>query len=175
MIQLNNNFDENTMNTIKNMVDSGDINGAISQISPEMIQNFSKMLSQNQNGNSNGSSNSNSSDYQNNTSNNFTNSFAQNNSNSNVNSNENGNVNANNFDFSNIDMNAVMKMASNLNLNNSNRNDPRGNLLNALKPYMRDSKKGKMDNYMNLLNMAKMADIFKNNSNIIPNNNQEKH
>lgn len=174
---MNNNFDENTINNIKNMVDSGDINGAISQISPEMIQNFSKMLSQNQNGNSNGYSNSNSSGYQNNTSNNFANSFAQNNSNSNVNSNGNGNGNgnANNFDFSNIDMNAIMKMASNLNLNNSNRNDPRGNLLNALKPYMRDSKKGKMDNYMNLLNMAKMADIFKNNPNIIPNSNQEKH
>ena len=32
------------MNNIKNMVDSGNINGAISQISPEMIQNFSKMF-----------------------------------------------------------------------------------------------------------------------------------
>ena len=166
---MNNNFDENTMNNIKNMVDSGDINGAISQISPEMIQNFSKMLSQTQNGNSNnnGSSNSNSNDYQNNTSNNF----AQSNNNSSSNSSGNGS----NFDFSNIDMNAVMKMASNLNLNNSNRNDPRGNLLSALKPYMRDSKKGKMDYYMNLLNMAKMADLFKNNSNNMPNSSQEKH
>lgn len=178
---MNNNFDENTMNNIKNMVDSGDINGAISQISPEMIQNFSKMLSQTQNGNSNnnGSSNSNSNGYQNNTSNNFANGFTQNNSNNNgsgngnSNGNGNGNGNANNFDFSNIDMNAVMKMASNL--NSSNRNDPRGNLLSALKPYMRNSKKGKMDNYMNLLNMAKMADIFKNNSNNMPNSNQEKH
>ena len=161
MIELNNNFDENTMNNIKNMVDSGDINGAISQISPEIIQNFSKMLSQNQNsnGNNNDSQNNNSNNYQNSNSNNFTNNSTPNNSNG--------------FDFSNIDMNAVMKMASNL--NNSNRNDPRGNLLNALKPYMRDSKKGKMDNYMNLLNMAKMADIFKNNPNNLSNNNQEKH
>ena len=65
MIELNNNFDENTMNNIKNMVDSGDINGAISQISPEMIQNFSKMLSQNQNsnGNNNDSQNNNSNNY----------------------------------------------------------------------------------------------------------------
>lgn len=39
------NIDENTMNNIKNMVDNGNISDAISQISPEMIQNFSKMLS----------------------------------------------------------------------------------------------------------------------------------
>ena len=163
------NLNNQSMENIKNLVDNGNISEAISQISPEMIQNFSKMLSQTQNGNSNnnGSSNSNSNGYQNNTSNNFANNSAQNNSNN------NSNGNSNNFDFSNIDMNAVMKMASNL--NNSNRNDPRGNLLNALKPYMRNSKKGKMDNYMNLLNMAKMADIFKNNSNNMPNNNQEKH
>ena len=41
---MNNELDENTMNNIKKMVDSGNINGAISQISPEMIQNFSKMF-----------------------------------------------------------------------------------------------------------------------------------
>ena len=45
------NIDENMMKNIKNMVDNGNISDAISQISPEMIQNFSKMLS-NQNGTS---------------------------------------------------------------------------------------------------------------------------
>ena len=43
-----NNFDEQTMNNIKNMVDSGNLQGAISQISPEMIENFSKMMNSNQ-------------------------------------------------------------------------------------------------------------------------------
>ena len=42
-----NNFDEQTMNNIKNMVDSGNLQGAISQISPEMIENFSKMMNSN--------------------------------------------------------------------------------------------------------------------------------
>ena len=51
---MNNELDENTMNNIKKMVDSGNLNGAISQISPEMIQNFSKMF-QNTNKNSNNS------------------------------------------------------------------------------------------------------------------------
>ena len=42
---MDNNLNENMMNNIKNMVDNGDISSAISQISPEMINNFSKMLS----------------------------------------------------------------------------------------------------------------------------------
>ena len=43
---MSNNFNlnENTMNQIKNMVDNGNIADAISQISPEMIQNFSQMI-----------------------------------------------------------------------------------------------------------------------------------
>ena len=49
----NMNIDENTMKNIKNMVDNGNLSDAISQISPEMMQNFSKMLS-NQNNSQNG-------------------------------------------------------------------------------------------------------------------------
>ena len=45
VISMDNNLNENMMNNIKNMVDNGDISSAISQISPEMINNFSKMLS----------------------------------------------------------------------------------------------------------------------------------
>lgn len=132
------NIDQNTINNIKNMVDNGNIDGAISQISPEMIQNFSKMLSQANTQNSNNSKSQETSNNQN-----------------------------NGFDFNNIDINAVMKMASSF---NNNQNDPRSNLLNSLKPYMRDSKKSKIDNYINLMNMSKLAEIFKNNPNI---NNQD--
>ena len=39
----NMNIDENTMKNIKNMVDNGNLSDAISQISPEMMQNFSKI------------------------------------------------------------------------------------------------------------------------------------
>ncbi|MCI8618166.1 MAG: hypothetical protein HFJ60_08070 [Clostridia bacterium] len=145
------NIDENTMNNIKNMVDNGNIQDAISQISPEMLQNFSQMLS-NQN---------NSQDNQNNSQN-----FSQNNMNSknNVNSNENNINPANNFDFSNIDMNTIMKMSSAFGKINNSKNDPSANLLNSLKPYLRDSKKDKLDNYMNLLNIAKIAEIVKDNN-----------
>ena len=58
-------------------------------------------------------------------------------------------------------MNTILKMKSVMDkMNNSN--DPRSNLLYSLKPYLRDSKKEKLDQYANLLNVAKIAELFKN-------------
>ena len=136
------NIDENTMKNIKNMVDNGNLSDAISNISPEMIQNFSKILSnqgENQNANN------------------------QNNQVKKEEQNESKTEN-NTFDFSNLDMNTVMKMSSAINKMKDTKNDPRANLLNSLKPYLRDSKKGQLDNYMNLLNVAKIAEIMKDNN-----------
>ena len=139
MIDLNNmNFDENTINKLKDMMNKGDLNDVISQIPPEMIQNFSSMMSQNQ---GNSSANTNSS----NTSNN-------------MNNNNNGN-----FDFSKIDMNTILKMKSVMEKLNTS-NDPRSNLLYSLKPYLREEKKGKIDQYANLLNVAKIADLLKDDN-----------
>lgn len=98
------NFDENTMNNIKNMVDNGNISDAISQISPDMIQNFSKMLQNNSNNNA-----SNSSTENNNTINN--NNSTYNNSSSNS-SNSNSSNSNNSFDFNNLDPNTIMKITS---------------------------------------------------------------
>ena len=146
----NNNFnlDENTMNNIKNMVDNGNISDAISQISPDMIQNVSKML---QNSNMQNSNNSNN---ENNTTNNM------NNNNDNDRNNYNQNNSNNGFDFSNLDPNTIMKITSAFSKMN-NKNDPRANLLYSLKPYLREGKKNKLDQYVNLLNITKMADILK--------------
>ncbi len=143
MIDLNNmNFDENTVNKLKDMMNKGELNDVISQIPPEMIQNFSSMMSQN---NKQGTSQNTSS-----TSNNSSN-------------------NTNNFDFSQIDMNTILKMKSVMDkLNNSN--DPRSNLLYSLKPYLREEKKGKLDQYANLLNVAKIADLFKDDNKENPHN-----
>ena len=132
----NMNIDENTMKNIKNMVDNGNISDAISQISPEMIENFSKMLSNQGNSNQ-------------------TNSNQHNSNTSNDNS---------NFDFNNIDINTIKKMSSVLGKMNNTKDDPRANLLNSLKPYLRDSKKGQLDNYINLLNVTKIAEIMKDNN-----------
>lgn len=141
----NMNIDENTMKNIKNMVDNGNISDAISSISPEMIQNFSKMLSNQDNTNQNESTNN------------------YNSNNSQVQNNEQNQQN-NNFDLSGIDMNTVMKMSSVLGKMKNSKDDPRANLLNSLKPYLRDSKKGKLDNYINLLNVTKIAELMKDNN-----------
>lgn len=152
----NMNIDENTMKNIKNMVDSGNLSDAISQISPEMMQNFSKMLS-NQNGTSSQNNSTNTENMQSNVE-------TQHNS-AQENYSQNGNSNsANNFDFSNIDMDTIMKFSSVFSKMKNSKNDPRANLLNSLKPYLRDEKKGKIDQYMNLLNVSKIAEIMKDNN-----------
>ena len=63
----------------------------------------------------------------------------------------------------NLDMNTIMKMKSIME-NMNNKNDPRANLLYSLKPYLRDSKKDKLDQYVNLLNVSKIADLMNNNN-----------
>ena len=75
---------------------------------------------------------------------------------SNQNSSQNGNLN--------LDMNTIMKMKSIME-NMNNKNDPRANLLYSLKPYLRDSKKDKLDQYVNLLNVSKIADFMNQNNN----------
>lgn len=139
----NMNFDANAINKLKDMMNKGELNDVISQISPDMIKNFSSMMNSNNNSNGNEQESHKSSNH----------------SNSN---------NSNNFDFSNLDINTILKMKSVMEKLN-NKNDPRYNLLNSLKPYLRDEKKNKIDQYANLLNIAKITEIF--NSDIKENNN----
>ena len=121
------NFDENTINKIKNMVNNGEFSDVISQIPPEMMQNFSSMMKNNsKDDNSKGNS-------------------------------------ENNFDFNNIDMATVMKMKS-VREKMNNKNDPRSNLLYSLKPYLREQKQEKLDQYANLMNVAKIAELLKNDN-----------
>ena len=56
-------------------------------------------------------------------------------------------------------MNTILKMKS-LMENMNNNNDPRANLLYSLKPYLRDSKKNKVDQYVNMLNITKLAEFM---------------
>ena len=53
----------------------------------------------------------------------------------------------------------MMKMKSVMEkMNNSS--SPRNNLLQSLKPYLRDEKRSKLDQYSNLLNMANIMELF---------------
>ena len=68
-------------------------------------------------------------------------------------------INSNNL---NIDIDTIIKMKTIIESINSS-NDPRSNLLNSLKPYLRESRKSKLDQYINLLNMSKIAEIMNYN------------
>ena len=154
------NIDENMMGKLQDIMKNGDLNNVISQIPPDMLQNFSSMMSNNssdttneKNVNPNGNKNI---DQQN--INNILNNFMNNNNNSH---NTNGNSSNNNgFDFNNIDMNTILKMKSMMDKMNSPNDGT--NLLKSLKPYLRNEKKDKVDQYANLLNMSKLTEFFGN-------------
>ncbi len=129
------NIDQNSLNKLNDMIKNGNVSEILSKIPPDVMQNFSTMMN-NQNSNS---------------------------SNGNNNEKVSNNSTQNSFDFSNIDMNTIMKMKNVMEKMN-NTNDPRSNLLASLKPYLRDNKKEKLDQYANLINFAKIAEILKNDN-----------
>lgn len=144
-------------NNLKKMVDSGNIpsevqglvnnlnngngdskqtlNNMLSQVSPEMLNNLSSMLQSN---NSNNNS--------------FNSSSSSNSNNSSKTSSNNG---------FNLDAETLMKMSSIIGKMNQ-KDSASSNLLYSLKPYLRDSRKDKLDQYANLLNVAKIAEVMKN-------------
>lgn len=140
---------------VKKMVDSGNIPDDIKQMMNN-LQNSSNHSNVNNATNSNNNSNPD-----------LNNILSQvspemiNNLNNMLNSNNQFNQDRNNNNSSNfnIDMNTIMKMKSIMN-NMNDKNDPRANLLYSLKPYLRDSKKNKLDQYVNLLNISKIAGIM---------------
>ena len=151
---MSNNMDDLFAN-VKKMVDSGNIPDDIKQ----MMNNFQNNSTSQSSGGPSSTTNS-TPDLNNILSqvspemiNNLGNMMNSNNQ-SNQNSSQNGNFN--------LDMNTIMKMKSIME-NMNNKNDPRANLLYSLKPYLRDSKKDKLDQYVNLLNVSKITGLMNNN------------
>lgn len=73
------------------------------------------------------------------------------------------NISNNSSDIPNFDpqtINQIKNIMGNFNSTNNNNNDDMSRLLLALKPYLRDKKQGKIDNYINLIKMGKMAKLF---------------
>lgn len=62
--------------------------------------------------------------------------------------------------FSNIDMNTILKIKQIMEKMNQNKDDPRSNLLLSLKPYLKSSRKQKVDQYVQLLKMGSMMENF---------------
>lgn len=60
-----------------------------------------------------------------------------------------------------MDIETILKIKSIMEKLNQ-KDDPRSNLLHSLKPYLRESRQKKLDEYSNLLKIVSLSDIFKN-------------
>ena len=139
------NFDKQTMDKLNSMLNNGNLNDILSQIPPDTLKNFSTMMNGNSNSHEKTDKNSLDDETIDTTNNSST------------------NTNNNTFDFSKIDINTMMKMKSIMEKINLS-SDHRSNLLQSLKPYLRDEKKSKLDQYSNLLNMANLIELFNQNN-----------
>ena len=64
------------------------------------------------------------------------------------------------FEMPNIDLGTMLKMKSNIDSMNKQQNDPRANLLRSLKPYLKPSRKEKVDQYIKLFSMGKVFEVI---------------
>lgn len=59
-----------------------------------------------------------------------------------------------------FDIGTILKMKKIMDSMNSNKNDPRSNLLLSLKPYLKHSRQDKVDQYIKLFNMSKVLEVI---------------
>ena len=83
------------------------------------------------------------------------------NSNNSGNSSNSSSTNASGSTNSSIDFETILKMKSIMDKMN-NTNDPRSALLLSLKPYLKESRKEKVDQYIKLFGMSKVLEVFNN-------------
>lgn len=136
-----------TFSALKKMVDSGNI--------PTEIQGLVNNLN-NGNNNSNATLHNMISQVSPEMLNNLSSMFQSNSSNDSLTNSSNNSSNS-----FNLDPQTLMKMTSIIN-NLNKKDNPGTNLLHSLKPYLRDSRKSKLDQYANLLNITRIADAMKN-------------
>ena len=147
---------EDLLTNMKKMVDSGNIPDDIKQMMKGLQNNSNSQNSQHSSSSTNSNADLNS--LLNNISPEMLNnlgSMLNSNNKTSQNSNQNGNFN--------LDMNTIMKMKTIME-NMNNKDDPRANLLYSLKPYLRNGKKDKLDQYVNLLNVSKITEFMNQNN-----------
>ena len=98
-------------------------------------------------------------------------SSSSNNSNSTSNNSNNNSSEENTSSIPDIDINTILKMKQIMDSMNSNKDDPRTNLLMSLKPYLKQSRKEKVDQYVKLFGLGKAFEVFgalggENNKNV---------
>lgn len=60
---------------------------------------------------------------------------------------------------SNFDFETILKMKSIIDKMNV-KDDPRSNLLQSLKPYLNENRRSKIDQYVQLMNLSRVMDVF---------------
>lgn len=118
---------------LSNLFDKFNINK--DSISPEIVNNLMGMLGTNSSNNEQTGNN-----------------YSENTSNNNA-------QNTNNSNSGNIDFETIMKMKSIIDKMNI-KDDPRSNLLESLKPYLKESRRGKVDQYIQLMNISRVIEVF---------------
>lgn len=73
----------------------------------------------------------------------------------------NKNDNNSNLD---IDLDTILKMKTIMEKMNSSKSNSSSNLLLALKPFLRQSRQSKVDQYVQLLKLAPLLEMFKNDN-----------
>ena len=74
--------------------------------------------------------------------------------------------NSKNFNFEDIDVNTILKLKNIINKMNNN-NNPRNALLFALKPFLANEKKEKLDQYIKISNILNILELLSNDNNIL--------
>ena len=76
------------------------------------------------------------------------------------------NISNNNSDKNNnsIDIETILKIKSIIETLNK-KDDSRANLLNSLKPYLRKEKQDKLDQYINIMKISQVTNLFKKGEN----------
>jgi len=72
----------------------------------------------------------------------------------------NSSENSDYINFSELDINTILKMKKIIESMNTTKDDPRANLLRSLKPYLKESRKSKVDQYVQIFSMGKAFELF---------------
>ena len=75
------------------------------------------------------------------------------------NNSNNSNTSSNNTSSNNIYFETILKIKSIMEKIN-NKHDPRSNLLLSLKPYLKESRKNKIEQYIQIFNMTSIIDVL---------------
>lgn len=79
----------------------------------------------------------------------------------------NGSIDSNKNDNNSnpdIDLDTILKMKTIMEKMNSSKSNSSSNLLLALKPFLRQSRQSKVDQYVQLLKLAPLLEMFKNDN-----------